>query len=423
MEVLLINHSLYTGGVETLIVRMANWLVRNGHGCGILLRDSFEGDLTPLLDKRVRWVVVGNWWDWLVVPFVGRFVWKSWALPKPDVVYTFEKNWAFTGLMVRDLFSEFPPAVATGAYHLNQFAYEHRPANIGRLNRFQEEIYNRVYPDSGKFFMSEETRIGHERHFNRPMPGGWVWPLPIEIPGEEAIAGRMPVPRRILSIGRLTLFKTYSWYMVPILCRLREKFPDVQWHVHGFGACERVLVDHVWKQAIDDGLIVFHGPLKYEAIQRVFDQAAVFIGMGTTLLEAAAAGVPSIPALVDDPDAFSWGFIERMPYFTVGETVPGMSPEAKVEDLLEELFNAPAEKVADIAAAGRHYVDAYSMDRLMNEFLDRLRGIPSGPALTCKTKVHYLGIRVLKLLRNLRLTWSTLGGPPARHPGGDRVMH
>ncbi|MES2995302.1 MAG: glycosyltransferase family 4 protein [Verrucomicrobiota bacterium] len=423
MEVLLINHSLYTGGVETLMVRMANWLVRNGHGCGLMLRDSFPGDLTSLLDPRVRKVIAGNWWDWLVVPGIGTTVWESWNLPRPDFIYTFEKNWSVIGLMIRDLFKRNPPAVATGAYHLNQFAYEYTPKREGRLNILHKEIYDRFYPDSAKFFMSEETKIGHERYFGRPIADGWIWPLPIEIPGDDTVAARTPVPRRILSIGRLTLFKTYSWYMVPILHRLREKYPEVQWHVHGFGLCERELVDQVWKQAIADGLIVFHGPVEYQKIGDVFSQASVFVGMGTTILEAAAAGVPTIPAVVDDKDAVSWGFIDSLPYYSVGETVPGKEPVAEVEDLLERFFAADDAEVVRIAKAGRAYVEEYSMDHLMTRFLDHANKLHAGPELTVGMKLRYLWIRSLKLLRNLRLAATHLGGPPARHPGGDRVMH
>ena len=423
MEILLINHSLYTGGVETLMVRMANWLVRNGHGCTILLRDSFAGDLTTVLDPKVNLRVVANQWDLLAVPGIGLLLWNHWDLPKPDAIYTLEQNWSTIGLLVRDLFPQSPPTVATGAYHLNQFAYEGTPLKWGRMELFGQQIYDRRYLDSQKFFMSEETRIGHERFFKRGLTNGWVWPLPIEIPSRESLSGRKPVPYRILSIGRLTLFKTYSWYMVPILHALRGTYPDVSWHVYGFGGCERELVDVVWKDAIRDGLIVFHGPIAYQEIQSAFNQAAVFIGMGTTLLEAAAAGVPCIPAVVDDKDAATWGFINQMPYFSVGETVPGTEPQKKVEDILHQIFLSSPAEVEAIITSGRDYVDAYSSDRLMNQFLAHLTEIECGHRLPLILKVRYLWIRFLKLIRNLCLSYNRQGMEPVRHPGGDRLLH
>jgi glycosyltransferase involved in cell wall biosynthesis len=423
MEVLLINHSLYTGGVETLMVRMANWLVRNGHGCGILLRDTFEGDLTPMLDPRVALRVVGNQWDLLAVPLVRGFLWKSWNLPKPDCIYTLEQNWIVVAMLVRDLFADNPPTVATGAYHLNQFAYEYVPKKWGALALLRQEIYDKHYLDAQKFFMSEETREGHERFFKRPIPDGWVWPLPIDFPEELSLESRKPVARRIVSIGRLTRFKTYSWYMVPIIRELRTKYPDVQWHIHGFGMCERELVDDVWKEAIRDGLIVFHGQIPYDEIRRAFDEATVFIGMGTALIEAAAAGVPSIPALVDDSEAKSWGFIDQMPYFTVGETVPGMNPAKNVMDLIDRIFEMPVDEAKAVAKAGRQYATVYSIDRLMVSFLQQMRTLPTGRSLSAGIRLRYLMIRFVKLLRNLYLSFIRIGKPPLRHPSGDRYYH
>ncbi|HEX7260947.1 MAG TPA: glycosyltransferase, partial [Luteolibacter sp.] len=255
------------------------------------------------------------------------------------------------------------------------------------------------------------------------LAAGWIWPLPINIPDEAQVEARRPVPGRIVSIGRLTKFKTYSWYLVPILHALRERHPDVQWHVYGSGMCQQELINDIWKDAIEDGLIVFHGPLPYDEMAKAFAGASVFIGMGTAILEAAAAGVPTIPALVDDTEAVSWGFIDRMPYFTVGETVPGMNPHCKVFDLLDEVLGGTPEQVAVLAAAGRRYVEPYSMDHLVNRFLERASQGERGRPLPLAVRARFLAIRFLKLLRNLHLSFARRGQAPIRHAGGDRLLH
>lgn len=423
MHILLINHSLYTGGVETLIVRMANWLVRNNHECSILLRDTFSGDLTHLLDPEVNLRIVGNKWDCLALPVLSKMIWKSWNLPKPDIIYTMEQNWAVVGLLVRDLFPINTPSVATGAYHINQFDYEQNTKNPGRLALLQRKIYNHHYLDSQKVFMSEETRKGHEIFFSRSMPDGWVWPLPIKIPDKSDTLKRDPKPGKIISIGRLTRFKTYNWYMVPILRSLRERYPCVQWHIYGSGMCENVLVNDVWKEAIDEGLIFFHGPIPYEKMAEVFKDATAFIGMGTSVLEAAAAGVPTIPAIVDDPDAISWGFIDELPYFTVGETVPNMRPTRKVVDLLEEILESPPERISEISASGISYVSPYSEDVLMNSFIHKMMTLNKGKHLGYSERFRYIFIRLTKLVLNTNLKIKRLGKPSLRHPGGDKVIY
>jgi len=376
-----------------------------------------------MLDSKVNLRVVVNQWDLLAIPGIGHLLWNHWRLPKPEAVYTLEQNWAVVGLLVRDLFAQSPPAVATGAYHLNQFAYERAPLKWGRIALFKQEIYDHHYRDSQKFFMSEETRTGHENFFKRSLQDGWVWPLPIEIPNLEPLVIRNPVPYQILSIGRLTLFKTYSWYMVPILYSLKKKHPNVCWHVYGFGISERELVDDVWSDAIRDGLIIFHGPIAYREIHSAFKRASVFIGMGTTLLEAAAAGVPCIPAVVDDMEAVTWGFIDQMPYFSLGETIPGLEPNKKVENFLDKIFLSSPAQTEEIISAGREYVNAYSSDQLMGNFLAHLNGLGRGHRLSPMIRIRYLWIRFTKLILNFMLSFKRRGMGPERHPGGDRLLH
>lgn len=420
MEILLVNHSLYTGGVETLMVRMANWLVRNGHGCSIILRESFPGDLCPLLDPRVKLRVTRNRWDLLAIPLLRRLIWKSWRIPAPDIIYTLEQNWAVVGLLISDLFHHRGPGMANGAYHPNQFCYEQNPSNPGRLGLFQRKLYDRHYRDAQKFFMSEETRAGHEAFFVRPLKDGWVWPLPIEVhrPSETID----PVPERIVTVGRLTKFKTYSWYLVPILTRLRNHFPNLQWHVYGSGMCQDELVTDVWKDAIREGLIVFHGPVPYAKMREAIATSTVFLGMGTAILEAAATGVPVIPTVIDDPNGVTWGFIDSLPYFSVGETVPGREPTQRVEDFLIRILGATPEYRRQVIDNGWKYVEAYSMDRLMPDFLEHTVNLRGGK-LPASAKLRYLWIRSLKLLRNLSNSIKRLGKPPLRHPSGDRLIH
>jgi hypothetical protein len=145
--------------------------------------------------------------------------------------------------------------------------------------------------------------------------------------------------------------------------------------------------------------------------------------MGTVLLEAAAAGVPAIPALVDDSEGLSWGFIEKMPYFTVGETIPGVSPPYKVEDLLDEVLTANAADSDAIGSAGRRYVEPYCEDLVMRRFLEKMNQLDRGSELPAMIRWRFIAIRIVRFFRNLILSISRFGQEPLRHPSGDRVIY
>ena len=112
-----------------------------------------------------------------------------------------------------------------------------------------------------------------------------------------------------------------------------------------------------------------------------------------------------------------------MPYFTVGETIPGMNPQFKVEDLLDEVLTANAADSDAIGAAGRRYVEPYSEDLLMQRFLETMVKLEPGPALLNMIRWRFIAIRMVRFFRNLALSISRLGQEPLRHPSGDRVIY
>ena len=58
--------------------------------------------------------------------------------------------------------------------------------------------------------------------------------------------------------------------------------------------------------------------LPYEEINDILKDAYCFIGMGTTVGEAAGIGIPALVAIVDEEDS-TYGFLGRLPNNIVGE--------------------------------------------------------------------------------------------------------
>ena len=52
-EFLFVSHTLATGGIESLLVRMTNALVRDGHDVTLI---APTGPMAAYLESRVRWM-------------------------------------------------------------------------------------------------------------------------------------------------------------------------------------------------------------------------------------------------------------------------------------------------------------------------------------------------------------------------------
>lgn len=401
MEVLIYNHSLYTAGVETLIVRMANWLVENGHGCSLVLRHTFDGDLLPQLRKEVNIRRVGNTWELLAIPGLRQLIWNKADLPTPDVVYTLEQSWASIGLLIRDVFPKGRTIAITGAYHPNQFCYEGRPAREGKVQKLRQIIYDRHYPDDAKFFMSDECLKGHEEFFQRPIQGGFIWPLPLELPDSSEVENRNIDPGIIMSVGRFSPFKTYNVYMADVIGKLRQKHPGIKWVVYGFGPEEEQLLNGPWKHLITEGAIEFRGMVPYHELRSVLARAKAFIGMGTALLEAGSLGVPSVPAIVYDTTACSYGYLHDLPYYTCGDPLPEGPPAVPVYDLLDRLLTMDSAEYATLSKKHVAYMAEYSTPKVMAAWVRKVSQLQSLPQSEYpgKFRAIYLFARICQIAR------------------------
>src|SRR5690606_16390596 len=116
------------------------------------------------------------------------------------------------------------------------------------------------------------------------------WPLPVD--SDHFIpADRRPIWGKIVSIGRLSEMKEYNFYMIEVVAELIRRGYDVTWTVYGAGEFEEVMRTMIRERNLE-GVIALAGPMPYERCRQVLSDAYVFVGMGTTIVEAAMFGVP-----------------------------------------------------------------------------------------------------------------------------------
>ena len=84
--------------------------------------------------------------------------------------------------------------------------------------------------------------------------------------------------------------------------------------------------------------IYAHGEISYQDFSKVLEDAFLFIGLGTALVEAASCKVPCLQAIEMDQHAESYGFFHDSIGFNVGEKNLNQ-PRYKIVDLLVEFIN------------------------------------------------------------------------------------
>jgi len=121
---------------------------------------------------------------------------------------------------------------------------------------------------------------------------------------------------RILTICRAEFpFKGYVMGLVKDFERLCLKHENLRLTIVSFGEKEKELREYI--QSLEDKIkekIELIGQTPYEELGEFFEKSHLYIGMGTTLLDAANNGLPAITVKSYTYESFSSGFLHQNPH-------------------------------------------------------------------------------------------------------------
>jgi glycosyltransferase involved in cell wall biosynthesis len=320
-HIVFIQRAFPLGGIETLTLRLANRMADEGHRVTIT---GSEGEMSRQLSRSVNFVPVADHRD-----LVRR-------LPKLLIEQPDEKT-VLVSLHPMSLgvaAAIAGPLRAAGrdvaSFHLVShsrafFFGANWPGKRALLRR-----YFRSAPPASTYFMNDAARAAHESHWKEALADYPVLRLAL-IDGQpnwhRASSGRCD----IVSVGRLVPFKGYNLEAPGIVRAMRDRGIDARWTIWGFGECEEEIRRRIAAHGVD-GHVVLRGALPYVDMLNEVSGHDVFVGMGTAVLEAAAAGVPSICAVENHADK-SYGFLSETPLDSVGDVVAGIPMNALANDL------------------------------------------------------------------------------------------
>lgn len=334
-----IANILELNGGTTFLVRTCAALRAAGRPCAVLvLRPGGDAKLADELARHARIFHLGTFQRDQARLFrrhlgaLAPLVWSRLAESLAPFGPTLHAMGAF-GLIVGARLAKHAPAfrVTVGVYHQNEFLYRQHPLFSADLMR----LFRRVPPENVLFF-NEVSRDNYIRYHAEPAYGrSPIAPIGISIPARPPAAHR-PGRQRIASVGNLERFKTYNTHIIDLLPGLAADFSDVSYQVYGGG--ERL--DALRAQARRLGVehrVTFHGQIAYDRLPEVWDDTDVFVGSGTALIEAAAAGLPALVGVESIPTPLTYGFlsdIEGLSYNELGANLPLRSMDACIRHVL-----------------------------------------------------------------------------------------
>ena len=408
MRLLFVYDNLSIGGIQTLIVRLGKHLASNGHAVTVLLNRHGDPQLSARLASSCQLVVEKTT---LNIPLREA----TSVAPEPDVIMAFDSPSLIEAVSLRKNCFPGMPVVA-GVFHPREYC---PPPGVARA---RDRLASRLFcelPPGNIAFMSEDCRSEHADRLGREFAASAIIPLPVDI-GQYAHVDRSRMDRsKLVSIGRLTGFKTYNRTMIPVIAELNRNGGNYHYHIYGDGPDRRMVEQLISNWGVQD-FVHLWGELPYAEMAKVLEDAFVFVGMGTSLIEASAAGVPSIVAIECTEEAKSYGLFHEMNDLNIGENVPGR-PMHDIREILLRLRAQP-EDYAGHCELARGKAESFALEKIAGQYLEwfasarhppeegesggahlppwfglvDLSGTLMSEALTCLGRSNRSGLRYLK---------------------------
>lgn len=396
------------GGTETLAIRQSRWLRRNNVRTAIITRFGvMDGEYQESFDQVLH--LDDDEVD------LGSLLMDEWyrLLDRLADGLRPEGGWHFMvfgqdGVFISSELSARIAGSSCSIYLVDDLRYG--PARLEYVEAMSRH---------GLFFsMNEACLEAHRRNYGYRLENATVIPLPMSVTSEQKplkTGSRL----RVVTVARLVPMKGYvEGLILAVSQAVREDGLDIELQVVGAGP----LMARLKWVALREGIakrVTFIGSVAYADLPRLYRDADIFVGMGTTVLEAASHGVPALIAEAYTTEFRSPGRFSEQAGFELGEPDQG-APSPSGEGLLRSMLKDGGLRAAEGEAGRRKMLNQFSEDVVMTRLLGELRAnarqvinIPSpGQDRLCGETKRYLK-RLLRgsgmaaaLRRRIRSIWD-----------------
>lgn len=222
--------------------------------------------------------------------------------------------------------------------------------------------------DCHELVVMDETTVNYtKRYFKSKLVNEMpfhIVRIPIDIVNASEVNYDRYSCKSILSIARADF--PFKGYLVGLM-RYVDKIPDdISLDIVAYGKDEKVLNEQYALLTEDQKKKVhLHGKTNFEELERYFKSAKVYIGMGTTILDAAQRGIISVPVKADTYELFATDyFCNNYKKLVDDSTVE----ENKIKWLIQNVLDLNKQQYKEQALKNRKAaVDNYGTDRIVSE--------------------------------------------------------
>lgn len=364
------------GGVPVLFVRMAQWLVQRGHRASVI--DYTDGAMAKLAAGTSIALLPYDNGAPVVVPADTVLVFQSlnpWAMYR-GIEIAHSARLFFWNCHPFNLVPIFPGVrdIMMARLWLGRFFLA---TLLRRYRRIVRRFIKFLMARQALVFMDKTNVENTERYLDIDIAPVSYLPVPA---GE--VCDRIVRPARdwdndgvrLAWIGRIADFKyPILTYTLGELDRIAPGL-GVPLHMTVIGGGEHI--DDLARDilGLKNVRVEIKGELPFQDIELFLrEKVDVLLGMGTSVLEGARLGIPSILLDVSYgtvPDGYIFTWLQSRDGFTLGEVISPRQSRPGNDSLLQRLREAMTDYSGVSNAAKRHYDHNHAPTAIVDKFLD-----------------------------------------------------
>jgi glycosyltransferase involved in cell wall biosynthesis len=368
-KVLFVLGGLHMGGVETYIVRLAKEL--NACGCKVdvlIISKQYNNDLMSEISKCANIFFCENASFFKASSWINAFLPLKWVGEKTcyDVVHVVDLLTLGCVFFNRDVIKF--KALSIGIYHSMEMSWWRNKGAYFRTKLL--ELYDRNV--SLTLFPSESVAIIASELTGIALDGMDILPLGIDLSKYSNSAPSFD-SRKIVSVGRLVDFKVYNKHMISQLAEIR-KLAEFEYYIYGEGP----ELDALQRYAVEcnvDGYVHFMGEVKYKDLPSILNDIFCFVGSGTTIIEASAAGIPSIVGIESIKQPVTCGLFSDVEGYSYNED-SASTRRISFFDAFNEIFQLNESEYTDLARSHRLKSSCFDIKITAVDFLEKSNRLP-----------------------------------------------
>lgn len=365
--VIIVRKNIRYGGAELLIERMANSLLNIGKECKILCNNISEIMAERCRSSNIEVIISQKW--------ISKKTINN-LLENNDVMFI--TTWAHDFILM-DMFRY----IWGNRFTLIHYVIAADDLCLGKsipfcrkqFKEYYKIIIEKFHRNDCIVYMDYESIYKSENYYGLKLNNCFIVRLPYIVHkiNLDKIKKRNDERKKkftILSISRAEFpMKGYLLELISEFGQFYNRYPNSYLEIVTFGDGEKQLYELYNKYGSDvKNHITIHGKLKYEELENIWNNASLYVGLGTSILDASDRGLCAIPVL-----QYSLEFKANKMFYEIPEQI---SADLNIEDngyeIIDKVYNMTSDEYISSAimcyeALKKYYDVDKAMDLLISK--------------------------------------------------------